>query len=76
MKAAVPFAKNILAPLGITLTSSVIEAGIQRNTSFRENNFNNFKQRNNGIIKIVLALKNSNILLKGITETIENEEVL
>ena len=30
----------------------------------------------NGIIKIVLALKNSNILLKGITETIENEEVL
>ena len=46
MKVAVPFAKNILAPLGITLTSSVIEAGIQKDTSFRENNFNNFKQRN------------------------------
>ena len=46
MKVAVPFAKIILAPLGITLTSSVIEAGIQKDTSFRENNFNNFKQRN------------------------------
>ena len=46
MKVAVPFAKTILAPLGITLNSSLIEAGIQKETSFRENNFNNFKQRN------------------------------
>ena len=30
MKAAVPLAKNILAPLGITTAASAIDAGIQR----------------------------------------------
>ena len=29
-KVAVPLAKNILAPLGITVTASVIDAGIQK----------------------------------------------
>ena len=30
MKAAVPLAKNILAPLGITAAASAIDAGIQK----------------------------------------------
>ena len=30
MKVAVPLAKNILAPLGITAAASVIQAGIQK----------------------------------------------
>ena len=30
MKVAVPLAKNILAPLGITAAASVIDAGIQK----------------------------------------------
>ena len=30
MKAAVPLAKHILAPLGITATASVIDAGIPK----------------------------------------------
>ena len=30
MKVAVPFAKNILAPLGIPAASSAIDAGIQK----------------------------------------------
>ena len=30
MKAAVPFAKNILRPLGITAATSAIDAGIQK----------------------------------------------
>ena len=46
MKAAVPLAKNILAPLGITAAASAIDAGIQKNTRFRNNNFNNFERRN------------------------------
>ena len=48
MKVAVPLAKNILAPLGITAAASAIDAGIQKkkNTWFRNNNFNDFKQRN------------------------------
>ena len=43
MKAAVPLAKNILAPLGITAAASVIDAGID---PFFVHSFNNFKQRN------------------------------
>ena len=46
MKVAVPLAKNILAPLGITAAGSEIDAGIQKKTWFKDNNLNNFKQRN------------------------------
>ena len=47
MKSTVPLAKNILAPLGITVASSAIDTGIQKkNAWFRNNYFNNFKQRN------------------------------
>ena len=47
MKVAFPLAKNILGPLGITAAASVIEAGIQKKkTRRRDNNFNNFKRRN------------------------------
>ena len=44
MKVAVPLAKNTLAPLGIKAAASAIDAGIQ--TWFWNNNYNNFKQRN------------------------------
>ena len=46
MKVAVPLAKNVLAPLRIIAATSAIDAGIQKNTRFWDNNFNNFKQRN------------------------------
>ena len=47
MKVAFPLAKNILGPLGITAAASAIEAGIQKKkTRRRDNNFNNFKRRN------------------------------
>ena len=49
MKVAVPLAKNVLAPLVITAVDSAIDAGIEKkikNTRFRNNNFNIFKQRN------------------------------
>ena len=42
MKAS-SLAKNVLAPLGITAAASAIDAGIQKNTWFWNNNFNNFK---------------------------------
>ena len=44
MKVAIPLAKNVLAPLGITAAASAIDAGIQKNTWFWNNNFNNFKR--------------------------------
>ena len=46
MKVAIPLAKNVLAPFGITAAASEIDAGIQKkkkNTWFYNNNFNNFK---------------------------------
>ena len=46
MKVAIPLTKNALAPLGITAASSAIDAEIQKNTWFWNNNFNNFKRRN------------------------------
>ena len=74
MKVAVPLAKNILAPLGITAAASAIDAGIQKKihgsgtTTLIISN-----EEMNDIIKIVQTLEDSNILLKGVTKTIKNE---
>ena len=74
MKAAFPLAKNVLAPLGITAAASAIDAGIQKKihgsgtTTLIISN-----EEMNDIMKIVQALEDSNILLKGVTKTIENE---
>ena len=47
MKVAIPLAKKVLAPLGITGAASAIDAGIRKkNTRFRDHNFNNFNRRN------------------------------
>ena len=44
MKIVVPFAKNVLGPLGITAVASALDAGIKKkNTWIWNNNFNNFK---------------------------------
>ena len=74
MKVAIPLAKNILAPLGITAAASAIDAGIQKKihgsgtTTLIISN-----EEMNDIMKIVQALEDSNILLKGVTKTIKNE---
>ena len=74
MKVAIPLAKNVLAPLGITAAASAIDAGIQkkihgsgRTTLIISN------EEMNDVMKIVQALEDSNILLKGVTKTIKNE---
>ena len=69
MKVAVPLAKYILAPLGITAAASAIDAGIQKKiqTLITSN------EEMNDIMKIVQTLEDSNILLKGVTKTIKNE---
>ena len=49
MKVAIPLADNVVAPLGITAAASAIDAAIQErkeNPWFWNNNFNNFKWRN------------------------------
>ena len=73
MKVAIPLAKNVLAPLGITAAASAV-AGIQKKihgsgtTTLIISN-----KEMNDIMKIVQALEDSNILVKGVTETIKNE---
>ena len=74
MKIAIPLAKTVLAPLGITAAASAIDAEIQKkihgsgNTTLIISN-----KEMNDIIKIIQALENSNILLKGVTKTIKYE---
>ena len=74
MKVAAPFAKKISPPLGITAAASSIDAGIQKKihgsgtTTLIISN-----EEMNDIMKIVQALENSNILLKEVTKTIQNE---
>ena len=47
MKVAIPLAKNVLAPLGITAAALAIDSGIKKNpTWFWKYDFNNFKWRN------------------------------
>ena len=73
-KVAIPLAKNVLGLLGITAAASVIDAGIQKKihgsgtTTLIISN-----EEMNDIMKIVQALEDSNILLKGVTKTIKNE---
>ena len=74
MKVAVPLAKNILAPLGITAAASAIDAGIQKKIyGSRTATLIISNEEMNDIMKIVQALEDSNILLKEITKTIKNE---
>ena len=74
MKVAVPFAKHILASLGIIAAASAIDAAIQKKiygsgtTTLIISN-----EEKNDIMKIVQAFENSNILLEGATETIKNK---
>ena len=74
MKIAIPLAKNILAPLGITAAVSTIHAGIKMKiNSSGTTTLKISKKEINDIIKIVQALEDSNVLLKGVTKTIKNE---
>ena len=74
MKVAVPVAKNILALLGITAAASVIDAGIQKkNHGSGTTTLIISNEEINDIIKVVQALDDSNILLKGFTKIIKNE---
>ena len=74
MKVAVPFAKNILSPLGITAAASAIDAGIQRKINGSETTALKIANKEmNDVMKIVQVLEDSNTLLKGVTKTIKNE---
>ena len=74
MKVGISLADNVLAPLGMTADTSAIDAGFQKKihgsgtTTLIISN-----EEMNDMMKIVQALEDSNILLKGVTKTIKNE---
>ena len=65
MEVSIPLAKNLLAPLGITKIKRIHGSGT---TTLIISN-----EEINDIMKIVQALEDSNILLKGVTKTIKNK---
>ena len=78
LKTGLPLSKSAIKPLGLlglTAASSAIDAGIHKKiycgsgtTTLIISN-----EEMNDIMKIVQALEDSNILSKGVSETIENE---
>ena len=73
MKVALPLAKNVLAPLGLTTAMSAIDGNIQKKIHGSGVKLIIEQEDMNDIIKIIEALENSGILLMGVTKTIENE---
>ena len=73
MKVALPLAKNALAPLGLTAAMSAINGSIQKKTHGSGVRLIIEQEDMNDIMKIIEVLKNSGILLKGVSKTIENE---
>ena len=69
-----PLAKSVLIPLGLTAAASAADAGIHKkilgsgNTTLIISN-----DEINDIIKIIKSLEDSGLLLKGVTETVQNE---
>ena len=73
MKVALPLAKNVLAPLGLTAAMSTIDGSIQEKIHGSGIKLIIEEEDMNHIMKIIEALENSGILLKGVSKTIENE---
>ena len=71
-----PLAKSVLIPLGITAPASAANAGMHRKILRSGINTTALIISNNemeDIIKIVKSLEDSGLLLKGVTETVQNE---
>ena len=73
LKVAMPLAKNVLAPLGLTAAMSAIDGSIQKMIHGSGGKLIIEQEYMKNIMKIIEALVNSGILLKGVSKTIENE---
>ena len=74
MKVAMPLAKNVLAPLGLSAAISAIDGSIKKKmlgsgaTTLIISN-----DEMDDILEIAKSLENSGVLLKGVSETIQHE---
>ena len=73
MKVALPLAKNVLAPLGLTAAMSAIDGSIQTKIHGSGVKLIIEQEGMNDIMKIIKAVENSGILLKGVSKAIKNE---
>ena len=73
MKVALPLAKNVLTPLGLTAAMSAIDGSIQKKIYGSGVKLIIEQEDMNDIMKIIKALEKSGILLKGVSKTIKNE---
>ena len=74
IKVAISLAKTVLAPLGITAAASAIDTGIQKKGhGSGTTTLIISDEEMKPIMKIVQALNDSNILLKGATKIIKNK---
>ena len=70
-----PLAKSVLIPLGLTAAASAADAGIHKKI-LGSGNMTTLIISNNemeDIIKIVKSLEDSDLLLKGVNEIVQNE---
>ena len=71
-----PLAKSVSIPLGITAAASAADAGIHKKMLGSGHNNPNLIISNDemdDILKIVKSLEDSGVLLKGVSETIQNK---
>ena len=73
MKVAILLAKNVSAPLGLTAAMSAIDESIQKKIHGSGIKLIIEEEDMQDIIKIIKELENSDIFLKGVSKTIENE---
>ena len=70
-----PLTKSVLIPLGLTAAASAADAGIHKKILGSGNNATLIISNKDmdDLIKIVKSLEDSGLLLKGITELVQNE---
>ena len=70
-----PLAKSVLIPLGLTAAASGPDAGIHKKILGLVNNTTLIISNKDmdDLVKIVKSLEDSGLLLKGITESVQNE---
>ena len=73
MKVALPLAKNALVPIGLTAAMSATDGSIEKKIHGSGVKLIIKEEDMKDIMKIIEALENSGILLKGVSKTIENE---
>ena len=73
MKVGLPLAKNVLAPLGLAASMSAIDGSMQKKIHGSGVKLIIEQEDMNDVMKIIEALENSGILLKGVSKTIKNE---